>query len=219
MVRKSFPGLVVDAGATANQSPGSQSSGSQSQGGPWLTGQALVAMPGLAGSVFARSVIYLCAHTPDGAMGIVLNQPLASPSFEDLLKTLGVAPLPPARSIRLYSGGPVENGRGFVLHTTDWTGEGSLRVDDTLALTASLDILKAIAEGGGPEQGMLALGYAGWAPGQLDREMQENSWLSVPLGADDLGLVFDSDYESKWQRALARLGVNPVLLSGTAGHA
>ena len=184
-------------------------------GGTWLTGQALIAMPSLAGSTFARSVIYMCAHTADGAMGIVLNQPLASPSFEGLLKTLGVAPLPPARRIRLHSGGPVDNGRGFVLHTTDWTGDGSLRVDERLALTANLDVLKAIAEGGGPQQGLLALGYAGWGPGQLDREMQENAWLSVPLAAEDIGLVFDADHDSKWQRALARLGVNPVLLSAT----
>lgn len=188
-------------------------------GGPWLTGQALIAMPALADGPFARSVIYMCAHTADGAMGIMLNQPLASPSFEDLLKTLGVAPLPPARTIRLHSGGPVENGRGFVLHTADWTGEGSLRVDERVALTASLDILKAIAGGGGPQQGLLALGYSGWGPGQLDREMQDNAWLSVPLGGGDLGLVFDSDHGGKWQRALARLGVDPVLLSGAAGHA
>jgi putative transcriptional regulator len=187
--------------------------------GPWLTGQMLIAMPGLAGSTFARSVIYLCAHTPDGAMGIVLNQPLAAPSFEDLLNTLGIQPLPPARTIRLHSGGPVDNGRGFVLHTTDWKGEGSLVVDDRVALTASLDVLKAIAEGGGPEQGLLALGYSGWGPGQLDQEMQQNSWLCAPVTPEDLGLLFDSDHTSKWTRALARLGVDPTLLSGAAGRA
>ena len=214
MARKSTPALPTTAPPASPQS-----NPLAMAGGPWLTGQALIAMPSLAGSSFARSVIYMCAHTADGAMGIVLNQPLASPSFEGLLKTLGVAPLPPARSIRLHSGGPVDNGRGFVLHTTDWTGEGSLRVDERLALTASLDILKAIAEGGGPQQGLLALGYAGWGPGQLDREMQENAWLTVPLSADDIGLVFDADHASKWQRALARLGVNPVLLSMTGGRA
>lgn len=187
--------------------------------GPWLAGQVLIAMPGLAGGTFARSVIYMCAHTPDGAMGLILNQQLASPSFEDLLQTLGVEPRPPSRTIRMHAGGPVENGRGFVLHTSDWTGDGSLLVDDHVALTASLDVLKAIAEGGGPEQGLLALGYSGWGPGQLDREMQENAWLSMPLSADDLGLLFDSDHGSKWHRALAKLGVDPVLLSGTAGHA
>ena len=188
-------------------------------GGPWLAGQVLIAMPSLAGSVFARSVIYMCAHTPDGAMGLILNQPLASPSFGDLLQTLAVEPRPPARSIRLHSGGPVDNGRGFVLHTSDWTGEGSLLVDDRVALTASLDVLKSIAEGGGPEQALLALGYSGWGPGQLDREIQQNSWLSMPLAPDDLPLLFDSDHTGKWLRALARLGVDPVLLSGAAGRA
>ncbi len=128
---------------------------------------------------FAQSVIYVCAHTDEGAMGIVVNRPLASPSFSDLLKQLGVDPVPPARSIRLCQGGPVDHARGFVLHTADWTGDGSLRVDAQTALTASLDILKAIAAGGGPAQGMLALGYAGWGPGQLEAEFAQNAWLSV----------------------------------------
>jgi putative transcriptional regulator len=177
-------------------------------------------MPAMADSNFAHSVVYLCAHTADGAMGLVLNQPLAAPSFEDLLRTLNIEPAPPARTIRLYSGGPVENGRGFVLHTTDWTGEGSLKVDDRVALTASLDVLKAIAGGGGPEQGLLALGYAGWGPGQLDQEMQQNAWLTVPVQAPDhYGLLFDGDHETKWRRALAILGIDPILLSGTAGRA
>jgi putative transcriptional regulator len=189
-------------------------------GAAWLTGHLLIAMPAMADSNFAHSVVYLCAHTAEGAMGLVLNQPLAAPSFEDLLRTLNVEPAPPARTIRLYSGGPVENGRGFVLHTTDWTGEGSLRVDDRVALTASLDVLKAIAQGGGPEQGLLALGYAGWGPGQLDREMKQNAWLTVPVrGPDEYGLLFDSDHETKWRRAMARLGIDPLLLSGTAGRA
>ncbi len=200
--------------------PGAQPGPAGADAAPWLTGQMLIAMPSMADSSFAHSVIYLCAHTPDGAMGITLNHPLAAPSFTDLLKTLEVEPVPPARSIRLYSGGPVDNGRGFVLHTTDWTGDGSLRVDERLALTASLDVLKAIAKGGGPAQGLLALGYAGWGPGQLDREVHENSWLSVPVaGPEDLALLFDEDHETKWRRALGRLGVDPVLLSGTAGHA
>ena len=212
MARKSTP-------AATEAKEGEAKAGEAEAGGPWLTGQVLIAMPALAGSVFARSVIYMCAHTPDGAMGMILNQPLASPSFEDLLQTLAVEPRPPARSIRLHSGGPVENGRGFVLHSRDWTGEGSLLVDDHVALTASLDVLKAIAEGGGPEQGLLALGYSGWGPGQLDREIQENSWLSIPMAGDDLPLLFDSDHESKWRRAMARLGVDPMLLSGVAGRA
>jgi putative transcriptional regulator len=176
----------------------------------------LIAMPAMADPRFAQSVIYLCAHTPEGAMGLVLNRPLKRPSFEDLLRQLDVAPLPPARRIRLCAGGPVDNARGFVLHTTDWTGEGSLRVDDELALTASLDVLKAIAEGGGPREGILALGYAGWGPGQLDAEMQQNAWLSV--SADET-IVFDGDHDTKWRRAFAKLKIDPLLLSGAAGHA
>src|SRR5262249_32036778 len=161
----------------------------------------------------AQSVIYICAHTPEGAMGIVVNRPLAAPTFADLLKQLEVAPLPPARTIRLCHGGPVDNARGFVLHTSDWTGDGSLRVDHTLALTPSLDVLKAIAGGGGPQQGLLALGYAGWGPGQLDNEMQQNAWLSAPV---DLDVIFDKDHETKWRRALATLHIDPLLLSDAA---
>jgi putative transcriptional regulator len=110
----------------------------------------------------------------------------------------------------------MDNARGFVLHTTDWTGEGSLRVNDTLALTASLDVLKAIAEGNGPREGLLALGYAGWGPGQLDAEIQQNAWLSVPA---DETIVFDADHDTKWRRALGKLNIDPLLLSGAAGHA
>ncbi len=182
----------------------------------FLTGQLLIAMPAMADPRFAQSVIYLCAHTDEGAMGIVLNRPIERPSFDDLLRQLDVNPTPPARRIRLCSGGPVDNARGFVLHTADWTGDGSLRVDGAVALTASLDVLKAIAEGGGPRAGLLALGYAGWGPGQLDAELQQNTWLSAPA---DETLVFDGDADTKWRRALAKLRIDPLLLSGEAGHA
>ncbi|MGH7049821.1 MAG: YqgE/AlgH family protein [Acetobacteraceae bacterium] len=182
----------------------------------FLTGQLLIAMPGMGDPRFMQSVILMCAHTPEGAMGIVVNRPLAQPSFDDLLKQLEIAPLPPARRLRLCAGGPVENARGFVLHTADWTGEGSLRVDDALALTASLDILKAIAGGGGPRAGLLALGYAGWGPGQLDLEITHNAWLSAP---SDETLVFDAEHDTKWRRALGKLGIDPGSLSGAAGHA
>jgi putative transcriptional regulator len=182
----------------------------------FLTGHLLIAMPTMADPRFAQSVIYLCAHTPEGAMGLVLNKPLQRPGFDELLRQLEVAPAPPARRIRLCSGGPMDNARGFVLHTSDWTGEGSLRVNDELALTASLDVLKAIAEGGGPREGLLALGYAGWGPGQLDAEIQQNAWLSVPA---DEGIVFDGEHNTKWRRALAKLHIDPLLLSGAAGHA
>jgi putative transcriptional regulator len=181
-----------------------------------LVGQVLIAMPAMGDTRFAQAVIYLCDHSSKGAMGIVVNRPLDSPSFEDLLRQLSIDPVPPARTIRLCSGGPVDNARGFVLHSTDWTGEGSLRVDDHFALTASLDILKAIAGGGGPQQGVLALGYAGWGPGQLDAEIQQNAWLSAPA---EPTLVFDADHATKWRRALAVLRVDPLLLSGAVGHA
>lgn len=182
----------------------------------FLTGQILIAMPAMQDARFDQAIIYVCAHSGEGAMGIVLNKPLAWPSFEDLLRQLDVAPTPPARQMTLCSGGPVENARGFVLHTADWTTEGSLKVANGMALTASLDILKAIAEGGGPRRGILALGYAGWGPGQLDGEIQENAWLSAP---PDEALVFDGDHDVKWRRALAKLKVDPLLLSGDAGHA
>ncbi len=181
-----------------------------------LTGQLLIAMPAVDDPHFAHSVILLCAHTDEGAMGIVLNQPLAKPSFDSLLAQLDVKPVPPARQIQLCQGGPVDHGRGFVLHTADWVSDGSLRVDDGLALTASLDVLQEIAGGGGPREGLLALGYAHWGPGQLDQEMQENVWLSAPA---EIELLFDRDHESKWRRALGILRVDPLLLSGVAGHA
>ncbi len=186
------------------------------QGDGLLTGQLLIAMPAMNTPHFGQAVIYLCAHTPEGAMGIVLNRPLSTPSFDDLLEQLDVAPVPPMRRIELCRGGPVDNARGFVLHTSDWTGDGSLVVDDHVALTASLDVLKAIADGGGPRRGFLALGYAGWGPGQLDQEMQDNAWLSAPASVD---LMFDSEHGTKWRRAMAILKVDPILLSGSAGHA
>lgn len=182
----------------------------------WLTGQLLVAMPAMADPRFARTVICLCAHSDDGAMGIVLNKPLDGLSFDDLLKQLGLDPVPPQRRIRLMSGGPVENGRGFVLHTADWETEGSLKVQPGIALTASVDILKAIAGGGGPREGFLALGYAGWGPGQLESEIQQNAWLSVPA---DERLLFAAAPDTLWREALAKLHVDPALLSGVAGHA
>lgn len=182
----------------------------------FLTGQLLIAMPSMADPRFSRTVIYMCAHTAEGAMGLVLNRPVAKPTFEDLLRQLKVEPVPPARAIRLCAGGPVENGRGFVLHTTDWTGDGSLLVNKAMALTASLDVLKVIAEGGGPRECLLALGYAGWGPGQLDKEIQQNAWLSAP--ADEV-LLFDEGHDTKWRRAMGKLRIDPSLLSDVVGHA
>lgn len=149
-------------------------------------------------------------------MGLVLNRPLASPSFADLLRQLEVSPNPPARTIALCEGGPMDAARGFVLHTADWTGDGSMQVDGSVSLTASLDVLKAIAAGEGPRSGLLALGYAGWGAGQLDDEIQQNTWLSAPAPLD---LVFDDDHTTKWRRAFASIRVDPAWLSGAAGHA
>jgi putative transcriptional regulator len=182
----------------------------------WLTGQILIAMPAMTDPRFSQSVIFLCAHTPDGAMGIVLNQPLNKPGFGELLGQLGVEPVPPAREIRLARGGPVEDNRGFVLHSPDWMTDGSLKVDGSYVLTANMDILKAIAEGGGPKDGFLALGYAGWGPGQLDAEILQNAWLNAPADAQ---IVFDDAHKTKWQRALAKLRIDPVKLSGLSGRA
>ncbi len=182
----------------------------------FLTGQMLIAMPAMADPRFSHSVIYLCAHSAEGAMGLVVNRPLLKPNFDDLLRQLGIEPNPPERRIRLCAGGPVENGRGFVLHTADWAGEGSLQVNDRLALTSSLDVLKVIAAGGGPREGLLALGYAGWGPGQLDDEMQQNAWLSAPA---DEAVVFDGGHDTKWRRALATMKIDPLLLSGFSGRA
>jgi len=181
-----------------------------------LTGQILVAMPTLADPNFAQTVILVCAHSADGAMGIILNRSLERPSFEGLLQQLEILPRPPQRDIRLCAGGPVENVRGFVVHTTDWIGDGTLRVDEALGLTTSLDILKAIAQGEGPRACLLALGYSGWGPGQLEAEFGQNSWLSVPADED---LVFDGANETRWRRAMQKLHVDPALLSPTAGHA
>ncbi|UFN50331.1 YqgE/AlgH family protein [Roseomonas sp. OT10] len=190
--------------------------GATDQGG-YLAGQILIAMPSMQDPRFARSVICVCAHSPDGAMGIVLNKPIENLSFDDLLKQLDVAPVPPARRIALHAGGPVEGGRGFVLHTSDWSSEGSLTVDPSLALTASVDILKAIATGGGPRRGLLALGYAGWGPGQLEHEIHGNAWLNV--SPDEALLFEEEENDAKWRRALAKLRVDPLLLVGTAGRA
>ncbi|TLU74294.1 YqgE/AlgH family protein [Lichenicoccus roseus] len=182
-----------------------------------LTGRLLIAMPALVSSPFAQSVVFLCAHSAeDGAMGLVVNRRLGQPGFDDLLEQLGVAPVPPRRRIALCAGGPVENSRGFVLHSADWTGDGSLAVDDGIVLTASLDVLRVIADGAGPRHALLALGHATWAPGQLEEEIQQNAWLSAPATE---AIVFGSEHDNKWRRALASLSIDPIRLSRVAGHA
>jgi putative transcriptional regulator len=182
-----------------------------------LTGQLLAAMPQMQDPRFARSVVYICAHSEDaGAMGLVVNKPLGSLTIGELLAQLEIASNGAADSRLVHFGGPVEAGRGFVLHTADYNEEATLVVDGNIALTATLDILRAIGQGRGPRRSLFALGYAGWAPGQLDAEIQANGWLSV--AADD-GIVFDADHDRKWNRALAKLGIDLTMLSSDAGHA
>ena len=182
----------------------------------FLAGQLLVAMPQMQDPRFARTVILMCAHNEEGAMGIVVNKLIAQLSMPDLLKQLGIDAEAFAGPRSVHFGGPVEGGRGFVLHSADYIENATLVIGKTLALTATLDILRAIGRGEGPTQSLLALGYAGWGPGQLDAEIQANGWLNV--AADD-EIVFGPGLAEKWDRALAKLGVHPMTLSGDAGHA
>lgn len=183
---------------------------------PYLTGKLLIAMPGMQDPRFVKTVIYMCAHSVDGAMGLVINRPLESLSFPDLLSQLDIEPAGSGKSIRIHFGGPVESGRGFVLHSPDYVQDGTLVVDRQVALTATIDILRAINDGRGPKHSLLALGYAGWGPGQLDTEIKSNGWLHV--SADD-ELVFGPELDSKWMRAMGKIGIDPRMLADEAGHA
>jgi putative transcriptional regulator len=190
----------------------------------FLDGQMLIAMPSMRDERFARTLIYMCAHSSEGAMGIVVNQPAADINFPDLLVKLDVIPaaeriqLPRrAGTIKVLKGGPVETQRGFVLHSADFFIENStLPIDEGICLTATLDILKAIARDEGPASAVLALGYAGWAPGQLETEIQHNGWLHCTADSD---LVFGTDTGGKYEKAMGKLGVDLGMLSSEAGHA
>jgi putative transcriptional regulator len=190
----------------------------------YLDGQLLIAMPVMSDPRFARSVIYLCAHSEDGAMGLVINQRASHISFPDLLERLGIVSpdqdngmADGIRSMSIHVGGPVETGRGFVLHSADYfSNDSTLPIEGGVCLTATIDILKAIASGHGPHRSILALGYAGWSPGQLENEIQANGWLNCPA---DLDLIFDSNLETKYARALAKIGIDPSHLVSDAGHA
>jgi putative transcriptional regulator len=190
----------------------------------FLDGQMLIAMPSMRDERFARTLIYMCAHSSEGAMGIVVNQPAADISFPDLLVKLDVIPaneriqLPRrAGTIKVLKGGPVETQRGFVLHTADFFIENStLPIDEGICLTATLDILKAIARDEGPASAVLALGYAGWAPGQLEKEIQHNGWLHCTADSE---LVFGTDTGVKYEKAMGKLGIDLGMLSSEAGHA
>ena len=194
------------------------------RGRGYLDGQMLIAMPAMNDERFSRAVIYVCAHSTEGAMGIIVNHPAANIKFPDLLVQLEVIPaaeriqLPNrAEDVKVLKGGPVETGRGFVLHSADFFIENStLPIDEGICLTATLDILKAIARGNGPASAILALGYAGWAPGQLEQEIQQNGWLHC---AADPELIFGADTDTKYEKALRKIGIDLGMLSSEAGHA
>ncbi|MBB3018917.1 putative transcriptional regulator [Microvirga lupini] len=190
----------------------------------YLDGQLLVAMPGMMDERFARAVIFICAHSAEGAMGIILNRPAANVTMPDLLVQLEIVPemerirLPQkVGTMQVLMGGPVETSRGFVLHSPDFhLSQSTLPIDDSICLTATIDILRAIAAGHGPENAVLALGYAGWGAGQLEMEMQANGWLNTPADAE---LVFNTAADVRYEMALRRIGIEPAMLSMEAGHA
>ena len=189
----------------------------------YLDGQLLVAMPIMTDRRFARSVIYMCAHSSEGAMGLIINQRASHISFSELMKQLSIMPETAdeveieLEDMDVHVGGPVETGRGFVLHSADYyVADSTLPIDEGVSLTATIDILKAIAGGKGPDRAILALGYAGWRAGQLESEIAANGWLHCPADAD---LLFDRDLEQKYERALSKIGVDPSHLVSDAGHA
>lgn len=182
-----------------------------------LTGKILIAMPDMGDPRFDRAVIYMCSHASDGSMGLIINKPTPEVSFADLLEQLSIKDDDITTDVRIHFGGPVETGRGFVLHTSDYkSGAGTMEVSDDFAMTATLDILEDIATGGGPRRSMLALGYAGWGPSQLEGELQRNGWLVCDANED---LLFGRAAEHKWTAALKSLGIDPLMLSASGGSA
>lgn len=182
-----------------------------------LKGQILIAMPGMGDPRFDHSVIYLCAHSSEGAMGLILNKPASDLDLPSLMQQIGITPTDKMRNMPIRFGGPVEHGRGFVLHSTDYSNtDSTLQVTDDFAMTATMDILQDIAKGAGPDTCLLALGYAGWGPGQLEQELQANGWLTGEAGT---ALVFDPDVDKMWSQALNSLGIDPSMLSAVGGRA
>jgi putative transcriptional regulator len=191
--------------------------------GAYLDGQLLIAMPSMTDPRFHRAVIYMCAHSAEGAMGLIINQRAPNITLPRLLEQLEIAPSGSrpisvqAGAMAVHVGGPVETSRGFVLHSSDYfAADSTLPINEGVCLTATIDILKAIAKGSGPDKAILALGYAGWAGGQLEREIQSNGWLNCPADPD---IVFDGDINTKYSRALDSLGIDPSHLVGAAGRA
>ena len=183
----------------------------------FLEGKMLIAMPGMGDPRFEKSLVFLCAHSDDGALGLIVNKPTPELKFTSLLEQLNLNVGTPERDIRVHFGGPVENGRGFVLHTGDYlSSDATLQVSDTFGMTATIDVLEEIANGTGPDEALLALGYSGWGPGQLEEEIMANGWLTCDAEPE---LVFGAEDTQKWTAALDSLGVDPLMLSGTAGWA
>ena len=183
----------------------------------FLDGKLLIAMPGIGDPRFDRSVIFMCAHSHEGAMGLIVNKPSPDLQFADLLAQLEIPVGDAQQAIQVHIGGPVEHGRGFVLHSPDYEIEDStLSVGPEFGMTATLDILKDLASGAGPSHSLLALGYSGWGPGQLETELQNNGWLICDASPD---LIFESEDEHKWSAALASMGIDPRLLSAEGGQA
>lgn len=181
-----------------------------------LTGKILIAMPFLSDPRFTHAVIYVCGHDAQGAMGLIVNKGLPAVTFEELLIQMNVDVSNIAPQVPVHYGGPVEIGRGFVLHSSDYASESTVLIENGFAMTATLDILRAIAQNEGPRDTLLALGYVGWGSGQLENEIQENGWLTIEADPD---LIFGSDLENKWRQALATLGIDPAVLSFEIGHA
>lgn len=182
-----------------------------------LTGRILIAMPGMQDSRFGQSVVFICAHSSDGAMGLIINKLFDDLKLSDLLEQLDVEESPDTRRMPVHFGGPVETGRGFVLHDAGYRSSiSTLEVDTQFSMTATLDILEDMAAGNGPRNALIALGYAGWGPGQLENEIGQNGWLTAEASA---GLVFGTSNPGKWGAALASLGIDPLALSADSGRA
>ena len=182
-----------------------------------LSGKLLIAMPGMGDTRFEKSVIFLCAHSPEGAMGLIVNKPLSDLSFATLLRKLKIPSGGHGSDILVHLGGPVEHARGFVLHSGEYRAASTtMQINESYGLTATLDVLQDISAGHGPVASLLALGYSGWGPGQLEREIGQNGWLTCDAPVE---LVFSGINPTKWERALKTLGVDPLVLSATAGRA
>ena len=183
-----------------------------------LNGKLLIAMPGMGDPRFDHSVIFMCTHSDEGAMGLIVNKPSSDLRFDEVLDQFDIASDPEVKPIRVHFGGPVEYGRGFVLHSRDYTRdeEATMEVGSDYGMTASIEILEDIAQGLGPADCLLAMGYAGWGPGQLEGEIMRNGWLVADASRD---IVFGAKDKLKWQRALEAMGINPLLLSSEGGRA